>query len=116
MTSDNQIILVFPGSSLELCFFGVLMIPVGSALPSLVTKLELSGLQTKSLATSLPISVLVGSVSLRLLGTSAADTKHSLGAPFQHSLIRDRNDGCFSKTSGSLLSPLQADVTDPYLL
>ena len=54
--------LVFTAACIGMCFFGVSMITLGSVLPSLVTKLELSGLQTTSLVTFLPIGMLAGSL------------------------------------------------------
>ncbi len=45
-----------------MCFFGVSMITLGSVLPSLVAKLGLSGLQTTSLVTFLPLGMLAGSL------------------------------------------------------
>lgn len=54
--------LVFTAACIGMCFFGVSMITLGSVLPSLVTKLGLSGLQTTSLVTFLPLGMLVGSL------------------------------------------------------
>ena len=54
--------LVFTAACIGMCFFGVSMITLGSALPSLVTKLGLSGLQTTSLVTFLPLGMLIGSL------------------------------------------------------
>ena len=54
--------LVFTAACIGLCFFGVSMITLGSVLPSLVTKLGLSGLQTTSLVTFLPLGMLIGSL------------------------------------------------------
>ena len=54
--------LVFTASCIGMCFFGVSMITLGSVLPSLVTKLGLSGLQTTSLVTFLPLGMLIGSL------------------------------------------------------
>ena len=54
--------LVFTAACIGMCFFGVSMITLGSVLPSLVTKLGLSGLQTTSLVTFLPLGMLIGSL------------------------------------------------------
>lgn len=54
--------LVFTAACIGMCFFGVSMITLGSVLPSLVAKLGLSGLQATSLATFLPLGMLVGSL------------------------------------------------------
>ena len=43
--------LVFTAACIGMCFFGVSMITLGAVLPSLIAKLNLSGLQTTSLAT-----------------------------------------------------------------
>ena len=51
MNSGYHKNLVFTAACIGMCFFGVSMITLGSVLPSLVTKLELSGLQTTSLVT-----------------------------------------------------------------
>lgn len=62
MNSGYHKNLVFTAACIGMCFFGVSMITLGSVLPSLVTKLELSGLQTTSLVTFLPIGMLAGSL------------------------------------------------------
>ena len=62
MNSGYHKNLVFTAACIGMCFFGVSMITFGSVLPSLVTKLELSGLQTTSLVTFLPIGMLAGSL------------------------------------------------------
>lgn len=54
--------LVFTAACIGMCFFGVSMITLGSVLPSLVTRLGLSGLQTTSLVTFLPLGMLIGSL------------------------------------------------------
>ena len=54
--------LVFTAACIGMCFFGVSMITLGAVLPSLITKLDLSGLQTTSLVTFLPLGMLVGSL------------------------------------------------------
>ncbi|WP_294616842.1 sugar MFS transporter [uncultured Bacteroides sp.] len=54
--------LVFTAACVGMCFFGVSMITLGSVLPSLVAKLGLSGLQTTSLVTFLPLGMLAGSL------------------------------------------------------
>ena len=54
--------LVLTAACIGMCFFGVSMITLGSVLPSLVTKLGLSGLQTTSLVTFLPLGMLIGSL------------------------------------------------------
>lgn len=54
--------LVFTAACIGMCFFGVSMITLGSVLPSLFTKLGLSGLQTTSLVTFLPLGMLIGSL------------------------------------------------------
>lgn len=54
--------LVFTAACIGMCFFGVSMITLGSVLPSLVSKLGLSGLQATSLVTFLPLGMLIGSV------------------------------------------------------
>ncbi len=62
MNSGYHKNLVFTAACIGMCFFGVSMITLGSVLPSLVTKLELSGLQTTSLVTFLPIGMLADSL------------------------------------------------------
>ena len=62
MNSGYHKNLVFTAACIGMCFFGVSMITLGSVLPSLVTKLELSGLQNTSLVTFLPIGMLAGSL------------------------------------------------------
>lgn len=62
MNSSYHKNLVFTAACIGMCFFGVAMITLGSVLPSLVTKLGLSGLQTTSLATFLPLGMLIGSL------------------------------------------------------
>ncbi|MCD8091893.1 MAG: MFS transporter [Bacteroides sp.] len=54
--------LVFTAACIGMCFFGVSMITLGAVLPSLVTKLGLSGLQTTTLVTFLPLGMLAGSL------------------------------------------------------
>lgn len=54
--------LVFIAACIGMCFFGVSMITLGAALPSLIAKLDLSGLQTTSLVTFLPLGMLAGSL------------------------------------------------------
>ncbi len=54
--------LVFTAACIGMCFFGVSMLILGAVLPSLVAKLNLSGLQTTGLVTFLPIGMLVGSL------------------------------------------------------
>lgn len=54
--------LVFTAACIGMCFFGVSMITLGAVLPSLISKLELSGLQTTSLVTFLPLGMLAGSL------------------------------------------------------
>lgn len=54
--------LVFTAACIGMCFFGVSMITLGAVLPSLIAKLNLSGLQTTSLATFLPLDMLAGSL------------------------------------------------------
>lgn len=53
--------LVFTAACIGMCFFGVSMITLGAVLPSLIAKLNLSGLQTTSLVTFLPLGMLAGS-------------------------------------------------------
>ena len=62
MNNGYHINLVFTAACIGMCFFGVSMITLGSVLPSLVTKLGLSGLQTTSLVTFLPLGMLIGSL------------------------------------------------------
>ena len=54
--------LVFTAACIGMCFFGVSMITLGAVLPSLIAKLNLSGLQTTSLVTFLPLGMLAGSL------------------------------------------------------
>lgn len=54
--------LVFTAACIGMCFFGVSVITLGAILPSLVTKLDLSRLQTTALVTFLPIGMLTGSL------------------------------------------------------
>ena len=54
--------LVFTAACIGMCFFGVSMITLGAVLPSLVNKLDLSGLQTTTLVTFLPLGMLIGSL------------------------------------------------------
>lgn len=54
--------LVFTAACIGMCFFGVSVITLGSILPSLVTKLDLSVLQATALVTFLPLGMLVGSL------------------------------------------------------
>ena len=54
--------LVFTAACIGMCFFGVSMIRLGAVLPSLIAKLNLSGLQTTSLVTFLPLGMLAGSL------------------------------------------------------
>lgn len=54
--------LVFTAACIGMCFFGVSMITLGAVLPSLISKLNLSGLQTTSLVTFLPLGMLAGSL------------------------------------------------------
>lgn len=54
--------LVFAAACIGMCFFGVSMITLGAILPSLVAKVNLSGLQTTSLVTFLPLGMLAGSL------------------------------------------------------
>lgn len=54
--------LVFTAACIGMCFFGVSMITLGAVLPSLIAKLNLSGLQTTSLVTFLPLGMLVSSL------------------------------------------------------
>ena len=49
--------LVFTAACIGMCFFGVSMITLGAVLPSLIAKLNLSGLQTTSLVTFLPLGM-----------------------------------------------------------
>ena len=86
MNSGYHKNLVFTAACIGMCFFGVSMITLGSVLPSLVTKLELSGLQTTSLVTFLPIGMLAGSL---IFGPS--DTKHCW-CPVASSYYRDWKD------------------------
>ena len=90
MNSGYHKNLVFTAACIGMCFFGVSMITLGSVLPSLVTKLELSGLQTTSLVTFLPIGMLAGSLIFGLLRT-VSDTKHCW-CPVASSYYRDWKD------------------------
>lgn len=62
MNSSYHKNLVFTAACIGMCFFGISMITLGSVLPSLIAKLGLSGLQTTSLVTFLPLGMLVGSL------------------------------------------------------
>lgn len=62
MNSSYHKNLVFTAACIGMCFFGVSMITLGAVLPSLVAKLGLSGLQTTSLVTFLPLGMLIGSL------------------------------------------------------
>ncbi|MDR0988352.1 MAG: MFS transporter [Prevotellaceae bacterium] len=54
---------VFIAACIGMCFFGISVITLGSLLPSLVAKLQLTGsLQTTTLATLLPLGMLGGSL------------------------------------------------------
>ncbi|WP_297328979.1 MFS transporter [uncultured Bacteroides sp.] len=54
--------LVLTAACIGMCFFGVSMITLGAVLPSLVSKLDLNGLQTTTLVTFLPLGMLIGSL------------------------------------------------------
>ena len=86
MNSGYHKNLVFTAACIGMCFFGVSMITLGSVLPSLVTKLELSGLQTTSLVTFLPIGMLAGSL---IFGPIADRFGHKgiVGAQLHHRII-----------------------------
>ena len=91
MNSGYHKNLVFTAACIGMCFFGVSMITLGSVLPSLVTKLELSGLQTTSLVTFLPIGMLAGSLIFRSYCGPFSDTKHCW-CPVASSYYRDWKD------------------------
>ena len=54
--------LVLTAACIGMCFFGVSMITLVAVLPSLVSKLDLNGLQTTTLVTFLPLGMLIGSL------------------------------------------------------
>lgn len=54
--------LVLTAACIGMCFFGVSMITLGAVLPSLVSKLDLNGLQTTTLVTFMPLGMLIGSL------------------------------------------------------
>lgn len=62
MSNNYHKNFVFTAACIGMCFFGISMITLGSVLPSLVAKLGLSGLQATSLATFLPLGMLIGSL------------------------------------------------------
>ncbi|MFR5960231.1 MAG: hypothetical protein ACLUHA_15190 [Bacteroides stercoris] len=90
MNSGYHKNLVFTAACIGMCFFGVSMITLGSVLPSLVTKLELSGLQTTfTSVTFLPIGhALVGFlVDFRSYG-GPLRTQSIVGSPVASSYYR----------------------------
>lgn len=62
MANNYRKNLVFTAACIGMCFFGVSMITLGSILPDLAERLQLSNLESAGLVTFLPIGMLVGSL------------------------------------------------------